>query len=110
MSRKLNAHVASESVRLVNVDEARAEYDPELPDANAVLAAIACVSVRYAANPSLNLAVLAADLSFKLTAEAYAESLLVSDIACHLVRHWNVIVHRYQDAYDLEMAANSTHH
>lgn len=94
-------------VRLVNVGEERATFDPDLPDANAVMAAICCVSARFAANPSLELALLASDLSFKLTAEEYAESPLISGIARHLVKQWDVVVNQY-DA--MLLAANSTHH
>jgi hypothetical protein len=52
----------------------QALYDPELPDANAVMASLCCVAAQYAGKPSLALAELAADLSRKLTAPQYAES------------------------------------
>ena len=110
MSRKYSTSVSAENIQLVNVGEERAMFDPDLPDAHAVMAAICCVSVRYAAKPSLALALLAADLSFKLTAEAYAESALIVDIARHLVRHWDDIVNGHQYVDSLQMAANSTHH
>lgn len=100
-------NVFVEKVGLVNVGEKRAMFDPDLPDANAVMAAICCVSARFAANPSLELALLASDLSFKLTAEEYAESPLISDIARHLVKQWDAVVNQY-DA--MLFAANSTHH
>lgn len=100
-------HISPENIRLVNVGDECAAFDPDLPDAHAVMAAICCVSARFAANPSLALAVLASDLCFKLTAEAYAESPLISEIARHLVKQWDEIVNRY-DA--MQLAANSTHH
>ncbi len=100
-------NVLLENIRLVNVGEERAAFDPDLPNAHAVMAAICCVSARYAANPSLELALLASDLSFKLTAEAYAESVLIQDIARHLVRQWDDIVNRYDVMY---LAASNTHH
>lgn len=99
--------MSPKSVRLVNVGEECAAFDPDLPNAHAVMAAICCVSGRFAANPSLELALLASDLSFKLTAEAYAESPLIADIARHLVRQWDDVVNRYDAMY---VAANSTHH
>ena len=100
----------SDEMRLVNVGAARAEYDPELPNAHAVMAAICCVSVRYAANPTLALALLAADLSFKLTAEAYAESDLICEIAQHLVRQWDAIVSRHQEIAMMQMTSSGTKH
>lgn len=100
-------NVLAEKVRLINVGEERASFDPDLPDANAVMAAICCVSARFAANPSLELALLASDLSFKLMAEEYAETPLIADIACHLVKQWDAVVNQY-DA--MLLAENSTHH
>jgi len=50
-----------------------AQYDPDLPDAKAVMASLCCVASQYASNPSLELAQLAASLAHKLTAPQYAE-------------------------------------
>lgn len=67
-------------------------YDPDLPNANAVMAAICCVSSQYIVNPSADLAMLVADLAHKLTAPQYAESTLVTEVAKRLVNQWNQIV------------------
>lgn len=69
-----------------------ANYDPDLPDANSVLASLCCVASRYAIHPSSELAELAASLSRTLTAPQYAESKLVSEIAQRLVKQWEEIV------------------
>ena len=66
--------------------------DYDLPNANAVMASLCCVAAQYAANPSLELATLAADLSRQLAAPKYAESRLVSEVAQRLVRQWDAIV------------------
>jgi hypothetical protein len=68
------------------------EYDPELPDANSVMASLCCVAVQYASNPSLELAALATDLSQKLTAPEYAESQLVTEVAKRLAAQWSAIL------------------
>jgi hypothetical protein len=72
------------------------EYDPDLPNASAVMAAICCVSSQYAVNPSTDLAMLIADLAHKLTAPQYAESKLVIEVAKRLVYQWDAIVHEQQ--------------
>jgi hypothetical protein len=74
--------------RNAGMNRTDATYDPELPDANAVLASLCCVASRYATSPSPELAQLAANLSRKLTAPEYAESKLVVEVAQHLLRHW----------------------
>jgi hypothetical protein len=43
--------------------EMRSQFDPDLPTANHVLNAIACVASQYALNPSLHLAKLALRLA-----------------------------------------------
>jgi hypothetical protein len=68
------------------------QYDPDLPNANAVMAAICCASSQYAVNPSVDLAQLVADLAYKLTAPQYAESKLVTEVAKRLVFQWDAIV------------------
>lgn len=72
------------------------EYDPDLPNASAVMAAICCVSSQYVVNPSADLAMLVADLAHKLTAPQYAESKLVTEVAKRLVYQWDAIVHVQQ--------------
>jgi len=68
------------------------EFDPDLPDANSVLASLCCVAVQYASNPSLELAELATSLAYKLTAPQYAESRLVIEVAKRLVSQWESIL------------------
>ncbi len=69
-----------------------AQYDPDLPDAKAVMASLCCVASQYASNPSLELAQLAASLAHKLTAPQYAESKLVEEVAKRLVRQWQHVL------------------
>lgn len=71
---------------------AEALYDPELPDANSVLASLCCVAAQYATKPSLELAELAANLSHTLTAPQYAESKLVIEVAKRMVAQWKAIL------------------
>lgn len=73
------------------MNDSEAIYDPDLPDANALLASLCCVASRYAARPSPDLAQLAVSLSRKLTAPEYAESRLVSEVAQRLVQQWESI-------------------
>ena len=68
------------------------EFDPDLPDANSVLASLCCVAVQYASKPSLELAELATSLAYKLTAPQYAESKLVTEVAKRLVNQWESIL------------------
>jgi len=70
----------------------QAQYDPDLPDASAVMASLCCVAAQYASNPSVELAELAASLSHKLTAPQYAESKLVIEVAKRLVKQWEAIL------------------
>ena len=72
------------------------QYDPDLPNASAVMAAICCVSSQFAVNPSADLAMLVANLAHKLTAPQYAESKLVTEVAKRLVHQWDAIVHEQQ--------------
>lgn len=79
-----------------HMNNEQTEYDPDLPNASAVMAAICCVSSQYAVNPSADLAMLVADLAHKLTAPQYAESKLVTEVAKRLVYQWDAIVHEQQ--------------
>jgi hypothetical protein len=83
-------------------------FDPELPNANAVLASLCCVTARYASHPSAELAELALDLSRKLTAPQYAESKLVSEVAQRLMRDWEAIAHE-QHAMQAVVVPGSRH-
>ena len=66
-------------------------FDPELPDANAVLASLCCVTARYVIHPSAELAELAVELSRKLSAPQYAETKLVAEVAKRLLNDWQAI-------------------
>lgn len=72
------------------------QFDPDLPNASAVMAAICCTSSQYVMNPSVDLAKLVADLAHKLTAPQYAESKLVTEVAKRLVCQWDAIVQEQQ--------------
>jgi len=98
------------NIPLVNVADERAIYDPELPNASAVMAAICCVSVRFSEKPTIDLALLASDLSHQLMAKEYAESQLVIDIAQHLSARWDAIVNRLNDALLMQIDGNATQH
>ena len=73
-------------------------YDPELPTANDMMAAICCVATQYAIKPSLDLAILAADLALKFTAPEYAESILIQDISKRLLSQWDKIVEEHKSS------------
>lgn len=73
-------------------------YDPDLLNANAVMASLCCVAAKYATTPSLDLAKLAADLAYKLTASEYAESPLVVEVAKRLVVQWHNVMREQEYA------------
>lgn len=87
-----------------------AEYDPDLPNASAVMAAICCVSSQYAVNPSADLAILVSDLAHKLAAPQYAESKLIAEVAKRLAFQWDAIVDDLQDALLMATPENGTCH
>lgn len=74
-----------------------ARYDPDLPNASAVLASLCCVAAQYASKPSVELAKLATSLAHKLTAPQYAESKLVTEVAKRLVRQWEDVLNDETD-------------
>jgi len=98
------------NIPLVNVADERAIYDPELPNASAVMAAICCVSVRFSEKPTIDLALLASDLSHQLMAKEYAESqlVIVIDIAPHLSARWDAILDQLNDASLMQIAMDKT--
>jgi hypothetical protein len=73
------------------------QYDPDLPNASAVMASLCCVATQYASKPSVELAKLAASLAHKLTAPQYAESQLVVEVAKRLVRQWEEVLNDETD-------------
>lgn len=79
-------------------------FDPELPTAKELMAAICCVATQYALKPTHELAILANELANKLTAPEYAETKLIEDIAERLVKQWTRIVSEYgsDDSWMLE--------
>lgn len=79
-------------------------FDPELPTAKELMAAICCVATQYALKPTHELAILATELANKLTAPEYAETKLIEDIAERLVKQWTRIVSEYgsDDSWMLE--------
>lgn len=91
-------------------DEAKSLYDPDLPDANAVLSAISCVSVQYVISPSFELAKLAFSLASKLSAPQYEESKLIPQIAQQLQSQWDVILNDQIHALAMTMPSNDTSH
>lgn len=95
---------------VVNVEDVRSTYDPELPNASAVLAALSCVSAQYAKQPSVELAILAGDLAYQLQAPEYAETQLVRDVAVQLAWQWDAIVDTHHDALLNESTSNKACH
>jgi len=91
-------------------DETKSLYDPDLPDANAVLSAISCVSVQYVISPSFELAKLAFSLANKLSAPQYEESKLIPQIARQLQSQWDVILNDQICALAMTMPGNDTSH
>lgn len=71
------------------------QYDPELPTANHVLTAIACVASQYALNPSLHLAKLALRLATNLLAPEYGHAQSTEEVAHRLIAQWDCIVEKY---------------
>ncbi|MES2636819.1 MAG: hypothetical protein V4605_05790 [Pseudomonadota bacterium] len=92
-------------LQMTSAKKASVLYDPELPTANDIMAAICCVATHYAMKPSLDLAMLAADLALKFTAPEYAESMMLKDISKRLLNQWDKIVqeHRSTEAKLLPM-------
>lgn len=85
-------------------------YDPDLPNASAVLSAISCVSVQYVISPSFELARLAFSLASKLSAPQYAESQLIPQIARQLQCQWDVILKDQIEVIAMTMPSNDTAH
>lgn len=79
--------------------DSEAPYDPDLPDANSVIASLCCVATQYASRPSTELAQLALDLARKLAAPEYAESERISEIAQQLVKQWNGVLRERRAAF-----------
>lgn len=85
-------------------------YDPDLPNASAVLSALSCVSAQYVISPSYELARLALSLASKLAAPQYAESKLIPQIASQLRYQWDVILKEQVKSLAMTMSATDTTH
>ncbi len=94
----LNSQAANKQIGNEEFRNEQSEYDPDLPNASAVMAAICCVSSQYAVNPSTDLAILISDLTHKLATPQYAESKLIAEVAKRLAFQWDAIVDDLHDA------------
>ena len=65
------------------------DFDPDLPNASAVLASLCCVITQYTKNPNAHLAKLALELSQKLGKASYAESMFVTAIVQRMEEEWS---------------------
>ena len=95
-------------LQMVNAKKTSVLYDPELPTAKDIMAAICCVATHYAMKPSLDLAILAAELALKFTAPEYEESVLIKDISKRLLNQWENIVAEYEDEAVQVLPAHAT--
>jgi hypothetical protein len=91
-------------------EQTKSLYDPDLPNASAVLSAISCVSVQYVINPSFELARLALSLANKLSAPQYAETQMIPQIARQLQTQWDVILQDQLEVLAMTMPSNDTSH
>lgn len=93
--------------QLANIKKPSILFDPELPTAKEVMAAICCVATQYALNPSLDLAKTALTLAHKLTAPEYAETKLIVEIAKRLVFQWEEVLREHAYIQSQVMPAHS---
>lgn len=71
-------------------------FDPELPTATDVMAAICCVATQYALNPSMELAKLALVLANNLSAPEYAKTRYIEEVARKLMMQWDSVLEEYK--------------
>ncbi len=83
-------------------------FDPELPTAKEVMAAMCCVATQYALNPTLEMAKSASSLAHKLTAPEYAETKLIVEIAKRMVFQWDEVLREHLYIETQLMPANNT--
>ena len=83
-------------------------FDPELPTAKEVMAAMCCVATQYALNPTLEMAQSASSLAHKLTAPEYAETKLIVEIAKRMVQQWDEVLREHLYIETQLMPANNT--
>lgn len=77
-------------------NECSALFDPELPTATDVMAAICCVATQYALNPSMDLAKLALGLANNLSAPEYAQTRYIEEVAKKLMMQWDSVLEEYK--------------
>lgn len=83
-------------------------FDPELPTAKEVMAAMCCVATQYALNPTLEMAQSASSLAHKLTAPEYAETKLIVEVAKRMVYQWDEVLREHLYIETQIMPANTT--
>ncbi|MCC6302947.1 MAG: hypothetical protein IT489_09140 [Gammaproteobacteria bacterium] len=84
--------------------EPMSRFDPELPDAGAVMASLCCVATQYASRPSVELARTALNLAHKLTTAPYAETEQMAEVAQQLVRQWDQLLCRHMNAFGVTLS------
>lgn len=87
-------------VQVVGLKTPSVLFDPNLPTAKEVMAAMCCVATQYALNPTLEMAKSVSSLAHKLTAPEYAETKLIVEIAKRMVFQWDEVLreHLYIEA------------
>lgn len=95
-------------IQAVNADKHSVLFDPELPTAKEVMAAMCCVATQYALNPTLEMAKSASSLAHKLTAPEYAETKLIVEIAKRMVFQWDEVLREHLYVETQLMPANNT--
>ena len=95
-------------VQTVSASKHSVLFDPELPTAKEVMAAMCCVATQYALNPTLEMAKSASSLAHKLTAPEYAETKLIVEIARRMVQQWDEVLREHLYIETQLMPANTT--
>lgn len=76
----------------------------DMPDSNAVMAAICCATTQYAIRPSLQLALLIEELAYTLNSPDFANTPLMRCVAERLMQQWGDIV----DAQESQLLQDET--
>ncbi len=95
-------------IQTLSVSKHSVLFDPELPTAKEVMAAMCCVATQYALNPTLEMAKSASSLAHKLTAPEYAETKLIVEIARRMVLQWDEVLREHLYIETQLMPANNT--
>jgi hypothetical protein len=85
-------------------------FDPEMPDATAVMASLLSVTTIYAGKPSFELAKLALSLAETLTAPEYAESELICSVSKRIHMQWGFVVQDYERLQSCSMLKQTDMH